>query len=321
MPQDPIEIIETIISNAMATASEYADEADSAAEKIIREQIGMYLVPPPTSTGFEVAAVEPEIPATTDTDAAYQSQLDKVVKLLSDQLADFFDLYYPLNADAFDEATNWLVNTITNGGKGINTDIENQLWQRARERIITDGSRVEQQIVVGYAAKGYSLPPGSMLAKIDEARFQQLKATGEASTTIAAKQYEAELETVKFAVEQAIKSRQAAMGAAADYIRAIAAAPDTASKVATLHDENKAKMMQAAASWYGTRLDRDKIVLQSKLADMDMGFKVYENRRRQVTMDDQVRVQALGHAADVYARAAAAALSSLNSIVSTASNI
>lgn len=321
MAQDPIAIIEQIISNAMLKADEYSYEADEAAHKIIREQIGMYLEPPNPSIGFAVEAVEPDVPEVSDTIVGYEAQLEKIVALLSDQLAGFFARYYPLAADAYDEASAWLVNQITNGGAGVNEQVAAELWQRARERIIRDGRRVENQIATGYAAKGYMIPPGAMTAKMEEARFQQLTATGEAATAVASKMFDAEVDMIKFAVDAAIKARQMAMSAAADYIRAVASAPDSAVRTYNMKDENRARMIAAAADWYRARLSRDEIVLKSKLSEKEIDYKIYEHRRTQATRNDDVRVRALASAADVYARTASAALSSLNSIVSTAANI
>ena len=321
MAQDPIAIIEQIISNAMLKADEYSYEADEAAHKIIREQIGMYLEPPNPSIGFAVEAVEPDVPEVSDTIVGYEAQLEKIVALLSDQLAGFFARYYPLAADAYDEASAWLVNQITNGGAGVNEQVAAELWQRARERIIRDGRRVENQIATGYAAKGYMIPPGAMTAKMEEARFQQLTATGEAATAVASKMFDAEVDMIKFAVDAAVKARQMAMSAAADYIRAVASAPDSAVRTYNMKDENRARMIAAAADWYRARLSRDEIVLKSKLSEKEIDYKIYEHRRTQATRNDDVRVRALASAADVYARTASAALSSLNSIVSTAENI
>ena len=321
MAQDPIAIIEQIISNAMLKADEYSYEADEAAHKIIREQIGMYLEPPNPSIGFAVEAVEPDVPEVSDTIVGYEAQLEKIVALLSDQLAGFFARYYPLAADAYDEASAWLVNQITNGGAGVNEQVAAELWQRARERIIRDGRRVENQIATGYAAKGYMIPPGAMTAKMEEARFQQLTATGEAATAVASKMFDAEVDMIKVAVDAAVKARQMAMSAAADYIRAVASAPDSAVRTYNMKDENRARMIAAAADWYRARLSRDEIVLKSKLSEKEIDYKIYEHRRTQATRNDDVRVRALASAADVYARTASAALSSLNSIVSTAANI
>ena len=321
MAQDPIEVIEYIINNAITQANTYSYNADRAASKVINENIGMYLEPPSPSIGFAVEAIEPDVPEVSDTIVGYEAQLSKIVALLSDQLAGFFAKYYPLAADAYDEANAWLLDQITNGGAGVNEQVAAELWQRARERIIRDGRRVENQIATGYAAKGYMIPPGAMTAKMEEARFQQLTATGEAATAVASKMFDAEVDMIKFAVGQALEARKMAMSAAADYIRAVASAPDSATKTYNMKDENRARMINAAADWYRARLSRDEIVLKSKLSEKEIDYKIYEHRRTQATQNDDVRVRALASAADVYARTASAALSSLNSIVSTAANI
>ena len=321
MAQDPIAIIEQIIANAMYTAEKYTGESKEVADEIINESIGGFWYDPGSSLGFDIVAVEPDVPEVSDTIVGYEAQLSKIVALLSDQLAGFFAKYYPLAADAYDEASAWIINQITNGGAGVNEQVAAELWQRARERIITDGRRVENQIATGYAAKGYMIPPGAMTAKIEAARFEQLRASGEASTTFAAKMFDAEVDMIKFAVGQAIEARKMAMGAAADYIRAVASAPDSAVRTYNMKDENRARMINAAADWYRARLSRDEIVLKSKTAEMEMGYKIYEHKRNYATDVDRVKIDALGKAADVYGRTAAAALSSLNSIVSTASNI
>ena len=162
---------------------------------------------------------------------------------------------------------------------------------------------------------------GELTAKMEEARFQQLTATGEAATAVASKMFDAEIDMIKFAISQALEARKMAMSAAADYIRAVASAPGSAVRTYNMKDENRARMINAAAEWYRSRLSRDEIVLKSKLAEMEMGYKIYEERRNMELSADRVKIDALGKAADVYGRTAAAALSSLNSIVSTAANI
>ena len=109
---------------------------------------------------------------------------------------------------------------------------------------------MEQQVTTAYASRGYPLPPGALLAKLDDIQLGQLAANGEQATQIAAEQYKAEIEMIKFAVEEALKLRMQAMNAALDYIRAIASMPDTALKTYNMKDENWARMLQAAATWY-----------------------------------------------------------------------
>lgn len=314
------EIINQIIANAIETANSSTASAQDAADDLIRHNAGFYLTPPPVVTGFNVEAVEPEIPTAADSTYDYQAERDALIDLLSGQLAGFFATYYPLASDAFDEATSWLINIITNGGTGIPPALEDQIFQRAKNKIIRDGHRVASGISAGYAARGFSLVQGPMIYDLNQASFEQAGKIGEASTTIALKQAEIAIETIKFAIGKAIDSRIAAMNAAIDYIRALAIAPDAASRIAALNTDIKAKMMSAAADWYRARLSRDQMVLQADLAEMGAGIEVYRHRRDNATQNSQVDVQAIAAAADVFAKTAQAALSSLNSVVSETVN-
>ncbi|HAR39196.1 MAG TPA: hypothetical protein DCS09_11825, partial [Porphyromonadaceae bacterium] len=158
---DPSVFIDNIIGNAIATANTYSEQAGDAANDLIAVNAGFYVAPPSSSPGFSVEAVEPDIPEVADSTLTYEAQLDKLIALLSGQLANFFATYYPLQSDAFDEATAWMVNTITNGGTGINAGIEDQVWQRDRDRRTAEGRSLKAGIAVGYAAKGHFLYQGS----------------------------------------------------------------------------------------------------------------------------------------------------------------
>ena len=293
------EIVNQIITNALATATNATTSAQDAADDLINSNAGFYLTPPATATGFTVEAIEPEIPTVDDSKYNYEAERDALIALLSGQLANFFAIYYPLASDAFDEATNWLVNTITNGGTGIPAALEDQIIQRERDRIIRDGQRVSSGIAAGYAARGFSLVQGPMIYDLNQAAFEQAGRIGIATTTVAVKQIEIAIETIKL-----------------DYIRSLAVAPDAAARIAALNTDIKAKMMSAAADWYRARQNRDQMVLQSKLAELGAGVDVYKHRRDNATQNSQVDVQALAAAADVFAKTAQAALMSLNSIVS-----
>lgn len=316
----PQEHIDAIIANAITTANTFTAEVDDAAQALIDITGGAWIPLPETDPEFTVSAIEPDIPTASDSIFTYEAQLEKLIKLLSDQLALFFTTYYPLDSDAFDEAQAWLVNVITNGGTGIDANIEAQVWQRARENVITDGRRAKNNVVTGYAAKNYFLPSGSMLKKLEESDFEQAAQNGVTATAIGAKQLEIEIETVKFAVGKAIDSRTMAMNAATDYLRAIASAPASAVSIAELTTDVQAKMMNATASFYRARLERDDIILRSKLAEVGADVDVWRTRKTNATATAGVDASALASASDAYARSASAALSSLSSVVSSSLN-
>jgi hypothetical protein len=312
----PAEVINQAVADAIAKASTFTDQVDIAADRVLglsegRSTGSSYYVPV-----TNITAVEPTIPPVDDALLIYDAELNHLIKLLSDELAAYFAKYYPLASDAFDEATSWLVNTITNGGTGIPQAIEDQIWQRARERIIREGQRLESTITSSYAARGFSLVQGPMIHDLNQARNEQAGRIGEASTAIAAKQAEIAIETIKFAITTAIDSRFKAMNAAADYIRAIASAPDAASRLVSTNSDAKAKMMDATAGLYRARLSRDELVIRSQSDRMqtDSHFALGSLDAFQKQIDGEVRAAAA--AADAYAKVAQSYIAQFNGVMS-----
>ena len=317
----PAETVDNIIANAIELADDHValmehysnfgvDIATGGAPTVIN--------PYPWAAALE--AVEPDIPTVDDPTTVYETYRDDLIGLLSGQLADFFVTYYPIANDAYDDATSWLIDTITNGGTGIPQDVEDQIWQRGRNKIINEGKRAEDQLVAGFAAKGFTLPPGVMAKGIKEIRFAQLSALGTQATDIAVKQIEIEIDNIKFAVEKALDMRIKAIQAAADYIRALAIAPELGVKLSETDASVQAKMMSATADLYRARLSRDELVMNTEIArmsnfqsDQKIFYDTYVSRVHE-------SVQGVLKAADGFSRTAQAALSSLNSVASIASS-
>lgn len=305
--------VNTIISNALSTANSQTAASDAAARAASTASMGsVSLAPPPVI--FALAATEPAALAEENSVLTFEAQRDKIIALLSDELAGFFAKYYPLADDAFDEATSWLVNTITNGGTGINAAVEDQIWQRGRDRVVNDGKRAESQTLNDFASRGFSLPPGALAARLQEIRFEQLGKTQELSRDVAIEQAKIEIETLRFAIEQAIDSRMKAMDAAANYIRALMSGVDASAQVAALNSGAKARMMSATADLYRARLARDELALKIPVINQDINMRSQIINHEGFYKGIDARVAAAGHAAEAHGKVAQAALSSLSAI-------
>lgn len=305
--------VSAIISNALNTATGAVSSAQAAAQAAQTASMGF------ASTNvlpidYVLSAREPSIPEAENSTLVFESQRDEIITALSDELAGFFIEYYPLASDAFDEATNWLVNSITGGGTGISAAVEEQIWQRGRDRVILDGQRVESQVMNDFASRGFSLPSGALAARLQEARFTQLEKTQDMSRDVAIKQADMAVENLRFAIEQAIKSRVAAMAAATDYIRALMSGVDVAARVASINSDVKARMMSATADLYRARLSRDEIAMKIPLTNSDLSLRASTANIDGFYRGVDARTAAAGHAAEVYGKTAQAALSSLSAI-------
>lgn len=311
--------VATIINNAIATANSQTASADAAARAASTASQGYTTLSPPLVV-FTLAATEPLALEEENSVLTFEAQRDKTIALLSNELAGFFAKYYPLAADAFDEATSWLVNTITNGGTGINAAVEDQIWQRGRDRIVNDGKRVESQALNDFASRGFSLPSGALAARLQEIRFEQLGKTQELSRDTAIEQAKIAIDSLRFAVEQAIDSRMKAMNAAADYIRSLMTGVDASTQVAALNSGAKARMMSATADLYRARLSRDELALKIPVINQDITMRAQITNSEGFYRGIDARVAAAGHAAEVHGKAAQAALSSLSAIGSSSAS-
>ena len=314
------EAINTIITNATAQADKYLGLADTAVSSAL-SAAGSYAYPGSALADFTPEAIEPDIPTVGDTSLLYEANLADLVALLSTQLAQYYATYYPLTNDAYDEATVWLVNTITVGGTGLSPTVEDQIWQRGRTRVITEGSRIQSQTVNDFAGRGYILPPGALNGALKELRSEQYGKINDFAAQVAIKQAEIEIDNIKFAVDLAMKTRISAMGAANDYIRGIMSAPDAAAKVAAMNGDAQARMMSATADLYRARLTRDELVLRASDSDQATALASSKLNIDAFYKGIDNKVSASNAAAATYGQNAAAALGQIQAVASAGQSL
>jgi hypothetical protein len=264
-----------------------------------------------------MTAVEPGIPDVEDAYLTFEGQRDYLVGLMTDQLTKFFTVYYPLNEDGYDAGMAWLINTITVGGTGINPVVEDQIWQRGRDRIIAEGARQDSATLLQFSQRGFTLPSGVMVAQLQANRFEQFAKLQEQSRDVAIKQAEIEVENLRFAVDKVVTLRLQALQAAADYIRAFMSGLEMSFRVVNLNSDAKAKMMAATADLYRARLQRDEIAMRVPFKDTDSILATNQMNMDGFYKGIDAKVRAAGSAADVYASMAQAGISALHAIGSS----
>ncbi len=312
----PEQVVDRVIDTAMGAAGLWAGAADITATKAVNAAKG-YMVVPPATLAYNMTAVEPGVPEVENTLTTYEAQRDFLVQLMTDKLTEFFTIYYPLNTDGYDAGMDWLINTITNGGTGINPAVEHQIWQRGRDRVIAEGDRADSQTLIQFSQRGYALPSGVMVKQLQANRFEQLARLQEQSRDVAIKQAELEIENLRFAVQQVIDARLRALAVAADYIRAITGGFESAVRISNLEAQAKAALMAATADLYRARLQRDEIAMRVPFQVTDNTLKVGQMNLNAFYQGIGAQVQAASAAADMYGRMAQAALSGLIGIGST----
>jgi hypothetical protein len=309
-----------IIENALELSQENAEAADEAASDAMQAASGFSFFdqayPSWTPGAVEPAVYIPTTAQETDPFWRYESTKQELTQWLADLFTTFFTTYYPLATDAFDEGMAWVTNTITNGGTGIPAAVEDQIWQRDRDRILRSSLQAQNSAYADFAARGFSLPPGSLTAQLEKIRTEGLLKLAEVSRDAAIKQAEIEIENIRFAVKLAIDTRLKAIEVACDYIKAMALGPEIATKLVDKTQDAQARLIAATADYYRARLARDELSLKAWATLMEQKGKDGSTNITGWNQGIDAKVRAAVGAADSYGKVASAALSALTSIVS-----
>lgn len=246
-----------------------------------------------TPTAIEPPIFFPSTALQTDPFYKYETERAYLINWLTNLFSDFFVRYYPIANDAFDEAVAWLENTIVNGGTGIPDAIESQIWQRHRDNIQAEFATQLAAAFTNFSAKGFSLPPGALAARVEDISNKVTLKSAEASRDLAIKRTDIEIENIKFAVELSTKLRMQALQAAADYIKAMALAPDIAAKLVDFANDAQAKLISATADFYRARLQRDDLMLKSWAGLM-------EQKTKDGSLNADLQAKMLSASSDLY---------------------
>jgi hypothetical protein len=156
-----------------------------------------------------------------------------------------------------------------------------------------------------------------MLGQLQANRTDQLTKLQAQSRDVAIKQFETEIENLRFAITTATDLRIKALAAASDYIRALTSSFDTVQRIVNLKSEAKARLMSATADLYRARLTRDEIAMRVPFTVADSTIRVSGMNLDAYYKGIDAKVRAAGAAADVYGRIAQAALTGLIGIGAT----
>lgn len=196
------------------------------------------------------------IPATADVADildTFDTKYLELVALLSDKFALFRTTYFPNEQASYAAAEAWLSSAVANGG--IPATVQTQIVADDKARILSDASRAESELTASFASKRYPLPPGALAAgvlQIQQKAQEEIAATSRKLAVLTVDQ-------MKFAVEKLLANRAAAMGAAVDYIKALASGPDMASGLVNVGYDAQSKLISAAASFYNARTEAKKL--------------------------------------------------------------
>lgn len=249
--------VDEILDRAIAVGTEKSSAATTAASAATTAASGYAVLSAPQLEPLP-AVIEPpvNIPVNAsgvDT-ALYGSTYDRIIQDLSDKFANFFTEFFPSDPALLESAQDWLAMAISQGGSGINATVEDQIWQRDRDRLTRAAASSSDEAVTEMAARGFPMPPGALNGRLMQIARERDSKIADQSRDRAIKTWEQEIENVKFAIGQVIDLRVRSIAAAGDYIRAMALAPQIASQLSVSSASAQANLISAASSFYSARI-------------------------------------------------------------------
>lgn len=231
---------------------------------------------------------------------------------LVNEFAQFIATYFPDEAGLMRKTRDWIGRALSEGGSGMSATVERQIWERDRSRILKDARRQESEAISSYAARGFPVPPGAMLAAVQRVRSDADDRIAQASRDVAIKQAELEIENVRFAVDKALQRHASAMDAARAFIAAQAGTIGVSAQLVPSIMETKARMVGASTDYYRARTSVEDLRLRAAMPNAE-----YQQQAQAKNLDARMgvikhRVDAAVEAAKALSVQAAAMLNALH---------
>lgn len=308
-------LAEDILNRAIALGNEKSERAEELVDDAITASFGGAGVNV-LSTPNTPNVVEPpvNIPANaTGVDVAlWSSTYDRIINEFSDLFANFIDDFFPFRESLITACEDWLENAIADGGSGINPAIEAQIWNRARDRIASEAASATDEVIAGWAARGFPLPPGAAVANVQMIQRKRSADLADVSRQAAIKAFEAEIENVRFAIKTSIDYRVQAVQAAGEYIKALALGPQLATQMATEASGAQARLISAASQYYNARIAVADLAQRKNLAITDFNLSAATQSSQNAVNYSRLRADTAMAGAQALGQQASAALNAVN---------
>ncbi len=327
--QDAYQDAKNLADNALAGADQGLLNAQNAVNSIITTNVfaGGYDPLDATASPIDVPAI-PTTDFSTDVRQAFDYAFSQFNDDIQPQVLNYLDTFFPDIAEAVKtQSDDWIVNTITNG-RFVPIDVENALWNRARDREVQESLRQEKSYIDANAARGFKLPTGTLNYAIAVNQQETSKRLTTINREIAIKAFDVANENTKFAIQQAVALRTAFVGALGDFIKTAMAQPNQATDYAKLILSAKNGLYDSAVNLYRAKISEEQMRTSVALENRGLELKssqlavtsVAELNKTQISKA-QVQANTAIQAAESLSKVAAAALATRNSMISVSAGV
>jgi hypothetical protein len=254
---------------------------------------------PPTEPSMTIAD--------TSTALVFNNANAQATAMISDLVSDFgtfISTYFPDNSATYAAAEGYLLDAISNTTSGIvPAAIQAAILTNARDRILAEQERAEEDLYEGLSARRFRFPPGAAAGQAMKLAQSALDQIAASSRAIAIKDFELSHQTALESVRMAVTARASALQATTQYIAGIVADGYKMghSIAGTAHQSEVAKIAAAYQAFAG-RTNAAELALKAVQADASLQFEESkENQQRDMdNIEANVRAfmaqaQIIGH--------------------------
>lgn len=290
-----------VLNEAWSEASQISRTADAQIKQTYQEA-GKTLPLIIKPTDFDSITAKPPVQPPLDTGGMRnavndaRSVVDKtLIAKLAGGFEQFMTDYFPIG-DELSGALAWLNTALNDGGSGINTAVEAQIWQRDQDRILRDASRADSEAMVSWSARGYPLPPGALNGALARNRLAAQAEIADSSRAAAIKSFETEIENTRFAVGKALEFRVAAISSAGEYVKALALGPKLCADLSISIMDAEAKLFSASEAFYRAQIAGYELPLKVAgiKAELNMRVQTMEREKELKQVSEKVSVLQAG---------------------------
>lgn len=213
-----------------------------------------------------------------DFDAAYRNAAPSTIAMVDGYVDAMMAKYNPRYAEQMAAIETQLA-TYMAGGTGLNTAVENQIYERARDKNNSEANRQQAALWADAAARGHTRPPGSLLAASQKARQDAADLNAAAAREIVVMQAEMEQKNLQFAVTQSANLRQTMLSASLSYMQNLVSINGQALDYAKSILGAVIESYNTAVKAYGLKLDAyraEAAVFETRLKSSLAGIELYK---------------------------------------------
>jgi len=303
-------------ANSTITSSQaYSDSAVTAAAGYISPAVPHIINAPTVPTlGSAPTGVDGTF------NAEYDASMVELQALLDSRLSDFLADFYPDYTAKLATISDWINNTIQNGGTGLPAAVEAAIWDRARAREDRTAVRSESELFTTFASKGFPIPPGAQQMLVKEIQQANQKSANALSRDIAIKQAEFELENIRFAISTGANLHMAVMSAASNYMNTIINVASTSNAKAGTLVQAITTLHNLTLSYYQAEMAGEELTFRYDTTKASSDLKLSDIEVRAYSEGTANKVGAAMAGAEQMGKIAAAAIGSQNSMASISNN-